>query len=144
MLPTPHTDAFLAREDLVLAQRGTNWTIETASGYRVMTLAYGASDGMPEITFYVNTANSSRHFPMTDACLQMFWDDIIFDVEAALRWLDDLIQGFTVDIGAYRATILTGRSDAAHFREKGYTRVARSYQFTRRIRPSYRRKGASS
>lgn len=134
MIPTPHTDAFLAREDLVLTQRGSDWTIETESGYPVMTLSFQASDDLPHLTAHVNTANSSRHFPMTDACLQMFWDDLIFDVDGALRWLDELLVVFADDLGRYICHVMTGRSDAEHFQDKGFTRDAgRSYRFTRTI-----------
>lgn len=119
MLTTPHTDAFLAKNDLYLKphpnNEGTHYHIVNAKGHRVLRMLTRDTDGQRHIRFIINTTPSSTEFPQTIAARRLF------DASTALDWFDTLMNVLQKDIGDYTCSIKTGVRDTPYFESKGFT-----------------------
>lgn len=119
MIPTPHTDAFLAKNDLRLETHPNDprvhHLIVNAKGHRVLRLLHNHLSGRPHVRFIINTNPSSTEFPNTIAARRLF------DTDAALAWFDALVEALHQDLGDYTCSIRTSTRDTPYFESKGFT-----------------------
>lgn len=118
-----HVTAFLGQRDMMLVRESDSyWYVASKKGRRLLRItvrAHPYTEPTPQLDFHVNSAASSKEFPMTRPAQERF-----ADTRDAFDWLDELVQRFATVVGDYTARIRCGITDTNTFIERGYTRAS--------------------